>query len=42
MYLHPSGVNVEREVAISDLEWRRLIVDKAGPDNVELRNDCLS
>jgi hypothetical protein len=39
VYLHPSRVNVEFEAAISDLDWRRLIVNKASSDDVELRDD---
>jgi hypothetical protein len=34
--LHASGINIEREIAVSDLEWRGLIIDEIGANNVEL------
>jgi hypothetical protein len=34
--LHASGINIEGEIAVSDLERRGFIVDEISPNNVEL------
>jgi hypothetical protein len=39
MYLHPSRINVEREFAISDLQWCCIIVNEAGTDDFKLRDN---
>ena len=39
LYLHASIVDIESKIAISNLQWRRFVVNQICADDIKLRYD---